>query len=90
MNSRDTTLHLQYLPHRIRQDLTFTNQHIRILASVGCADPDTCMKVCGSTVGCSNIAYSALVQNLMPTGKLLMGAQSCLLIYKKTVLKFLE
>ena len=90
MNSRDTTLHLQYLPHHIRQDLTFTNQHIRILASVGCADPDTCMKVCGSTVGCSNIAYSALVQNLMPTGKILMCAQSCLLIYKKTVLKFLE
>ena len=81
MNSRDTTIHLQYLLHRIRQNLTYTNQQIHILASVGCADPDTCMKVCGSTVGCSNIAYSALVQNLMPTGKIFMCAQSCLLMY---------
>lgn len=37
--------------------------------SVGCADEETCMKACGSPVGCSNVAYPALVLEVMPNGK---------------------
>jgi hypothetical protein len=40
--------------------------------TVGCADPDTCMKVCDSKNGCSNIAYPMLIMTLMPVGKFLM------------------
>lgn len=36
--------------------------------TVGCADPDTCMKVCDSKNGCSNIAYPVLIMELMPVG----------------------
>ncbi|XP_022542121.1 sodium/glucose cotransporter 5 [Astyanax mexicanus] len=36
--------------------------------SVGCVDPDECMKVCGAEVGCSNIAFPKLVIELMPSG----------------------
>ncbi|XP_061405543.1 sodium/mannose cotransporter SLC5A10 isoform X2 [Lethenteron reissneri] len=36
--------------------------------SVGCVDPGECRKVCGSEVGCSNIAYPKLVIELMPSG----------------------
>ncbi|XP_069121206.1 sodium/myo-inositol cotransporter 2-like isoform X2 [Argopecten irradians] len=36
--------------------------------TVACSDADTCMEVCGSTTGCSNIAYPSLVINLMPPG----------------------
>lgn len=35
---------------------------------VACADPDTCMKVCDSKNGCSNIAYPLLIMELMPVG----------------------
>ncbi|KAJ6650323.1 hypothetical protein lerEdw1_013393 [Lerista edwardsae] len=35
---------------------------------VGCVDPDICEKVCGTKVGCSNIAYPKLVMELMPAG----------------------
>lgn len=38
--------------------------------TVGCADPEVCMSVCGSESGCSNIAYPTLVINLMPAGKM--------------------
>lgn len=38
--------------------------------SVGCVDPDECVRVCGAEVGCSNIAYPKLVIELMPSGKL--------------------
>uniref|UniRef100_A0A674JMT5 Sodium/mannose cotransporter SLC5A10 n=1 Tax=Terrapene triunguis TaxID=2587831 RepID=A0A674JMT5_9SAUR len=33
-----------------------------------CVDPDECVRVCGSEVGCSNIAYPKLVVELMPSG----------------------
>ncbi|XP_016367124.1 sodium/glucose cotransporter 4-like [Sinocyclocheilus rhinocerous] len=33
---------------------------------VGCVDPEECMKICGASVGCSNIAYPKLVMELMP------------------------
>ncbi|XP_033732589.1 sodium/glucose cotransporter 4-like [Pecten maximus] len=36
--------------------------------TVACSDAETCMEVCGSTTGCSNIAYPSLVINLMPPG----------------------
>ncbi|XP_026857147.2 sodium/glucose cotransporter 4 [Electrophorus electricus] len=35
---------------------------------VGCVEPDQCLKICGATVGCSNIAYPKLVVELMPVG----------------------
>lgn len=35
---------------------------------VACVDPKKCMEICGSAVGCSNIAYPELVLELMPTG----------------------
>lgn len=35
---------------------------------VGCVDPEKCFKICGATVGCSNIAYPKLVMELMPVG----------------------
>ncbi|KAM3841602.1 sodium/glucose cotransporter 4 isoform 2-T2 [Vipera latastei] len=35
---------------------------------VGCVDPAICEKVCGTKVGCSNIAYPKLVMELMPVG----------------------
>lgn len=36
---------------------------------VGCVDPIECQRICGATVGCSNIAYPKLVVELMPVGK---------------------
>ncbi|XP_043349509.1 sodium/glucose cotransporter 5 isoform X2 [Dermochelys coriacea] len=36
--------------------------------TVSCVDPDECVRVCGSEVGCSNIAYPKLVVELMPSG----------------------
>ncbi|KAH9507883.1 Sodium/glucose cotransporter 4 [Bulinus truncatus] len=35
---------------------------------IACADPDTCMKICGNAAGCSNIAYPLLVLRKMPLG----------------------
>ncbi|XP_072036897.1 sodium/myo-inositol cotransporter 2-like [Amphiura filiformis] len=35
---------------------------------VACVDPEVCKEVCGTEVGCSNIAYSKLVLELMPIG----------------------
>uniref|UniRef100_H0WR46 Solute carrier family 5 member 9 n=1 Tax=Otolemur garnettii TaxID=30611 RepID=H0WR46_OTOGA len=35
---------------------------------VGCVDPDICQRICGTRVGCSNIAYPKLVMALMPVG----------------------
>uniref|UniRef100_A0A671V1Q8 Sodium/mannose cotransporter SLC5A10 n=1 Tax=Sparus aurata TaxID=8175 RepID=A0A671V1Q8_SPAAU len=36
--------------------------------SVGCVDPEECVRVCGAEVGCSNIAFPTLVIELMPSG----------------------
>ncbi|PWA22438.1 hypothetical protein CCH79_00020482 [Gambusia affinis] len=33
---------------------------------VGCVDPALCQRICGASVGCSNIAYPKLVVELMP------------------------
>ncbi|XP_026178860.1 sodium/glucose cotransporter 4 isoform X5 [Mastacembelus armatus] len=35
---------------------------------VGCVDPVVCQRICGASVGCSNIAYPKLVIELMPVG----------------------
>ncbi|XP_058142004.1 sodium/glucose cotransporter 2 isoform X3 [Dasypus novemcinctus] len=35
---------------------------------VACVVPEVCQRVCGTEVGCSNIAYPRLVVNLMPNG----------------------
>uniref|UniRef100_A0A4W4EF64 Sodium/myo-inositol cotransporter 2 n=1 Tax=Electrophorus electricus TaxID=8005 RepID=A0A4W4EF64_ELEEL len=35
---------------------------------VACADPEACKKVCGNSVGCSDIAYAKLVMELLPSG----------------------
>ncbi|XP_077439896.1 sodium/glucose cotransporter 4 isoform X2 [Vanacampus margaritifer] len=35
---------------------------------VACVDPAVCQRVCGTPVGCSNIAYPKLVVELMPVG----------------------
>ncbi len=36
---------------------------------VGCSTAESCMDVCGSTSGCSNVAFPNLVLNVMPIGK---------------------
>ena len=36
--------------------------------TVGCSDPVTCMRVCDSPNGCSNIAYPTLIMHVMPVG----------------------
>ncbi|XP_064449096.1 sodium/glucose cotransporter 2 isoform X4 [Mirounga angustirostris] len=36
---------------------------------VACVAPEVCKRVCGTEVGCSNIAYPRLVVKLMPNGK---------------------
>ncbi|XP_053326822.1 sodium/glucose cotransporter 5 [Spea bombifrons] len=36
--------------------------------TVGCVVPEVCVEVCGTEVGCSNIAYPKLVIELMPSG----------------------
>lgn len=36
---------------------------------VGCVVPEVCKQVCGTEVGCSNIAYPKLVVSVMPSGK---------------------
>ncbi|XP_064425479.1 sodium/glucose cotransporter 2 [Latimeria chalumnae] len=35
---------------------------------VACVVPEECQRICGTEVGCSNIAYPKLVVTLMPTG----------------------
>ncbi|XP_067912088.1 sodium/myo-inositol cotransporter 2 isoform X3 [Heterodontus francisci] len=35
---------------------------------VACADADTCRRICGNAVGCSDIAYPKLVMELLPGG----------------------
>ncbi|XP_060138780.1 sodium/mannose cotransporter SLC5A10-like [Zootoca vivipara] len=41
---------------------------VSVSDAVGCVDPEECSRVCGSEVGCSNIAYPKLVIELMPSG----------------------
>lgn len=50
-----------YIKDDIRRKICFPD-------TVGCADPDTCMKVCENPSGCSNIAYPSLILGLAPVG----------------------
>ncbi|XP_042863337.1 sodium/glucose cotransporter 4-like [Penaeus japonicus] len=61
------TSYLKFLPLWL---LVFPGMAARILypERVACADPEECIKICGSPGGCSNIAYPELVLNLLPTG----------------------
>ena len=36
---------------------------------VACATGESCKEVCGSVVGCSNVAFPKLVLEIMPIGK---------------------
>ena len=45
------------------------NSNIFVLDRVACSVPEKCMEICGSKVGCTNIAYPELVLRLMPTGE---------------------
>ncbi|XP_057675341.1 sodium/glucose cotransporter 1 isoform X2 [Corythoichthys intestinalis] len=50
--------------------IVFPGMISRILYTdvVACVDPNECIKHCGTSVGCTNIAYPKLVVNLMPDG----------------------
>lgn len=50
--------------------LVFPGMISRVLYTdeVGCAVPSECERICGSSVGCTNIAYPLLVLRLMPIG----------------------
>uniref|UniRef100_A0A671UAU4 Sodium/glucose cotransporter 2 n=1 Tax=Sparus aurata TaxID=8175 RepID=A0A671UAU4_SPAAU len=39
-----------------------------MISRVGCVVPEVCKRVCGTEVGCSNIAYPKLVVSVMPNG----------------------
>lgn len=45
--------------------------------SVGCVDPEECVRVCGAEVGCSNIAFPKLVIELMPSGEIKAAFSTC-------------
>ncbi|XP_073334326.1 sodium/glucose cotransporter 1 [Pagrus major] len=50
--------------------MVFPGMISRILYAdvVACVDPEECLKYCGASVGCTNIAYPKLVVDLMPNG----------------------
>ncbi|XP_060917654.1 sodium/glucose cotransporter 1 [Labrus mixtus] len=50
--------------------MVFPGMISRILYTdvVACVDPDECQKLCGASVGCTNVAYAKLVVDLMPNG----------------------
>uniref|UniRef100_A0A4W5KBK5 Sodium/glucose cotransporter 1 n=1 Tax=Hucho hucho TaxID=62062 RepID=A0A4W5KBK5_9TELE len=50
--------------------MVFPGMISRILYTdeVACVEPEECLKYCGATVGCTNIAYPKLVLDLMPNG----------------------
>lgn len=52
----------------INLDIEVTSLHY-IVDRVACSVPEKCMEICGSAVGCTNIAYPELVLKLMPTGQ---------------------
>lgn len=59
--------YLKFLPLWL---IVFPGMIARILFpdKVGCATPSECKEICGSTKGCTNIAYPLLVLEIMPTG----------------------
>lgn len=59
--------YLKFLPLWL---LVFPGMAARVLYKdkVACASPPLCKKLCGSPGGCTNVAYSELVLNLLPPG----------------------
>lgn len=59
--------YLKFLPLWL---IVFPGMIARIMFpdDVACADPEICKEVCGSTKGCTNIAFPRLVLKVMPTG----------------------
>lgn len=59
--------YLKFLPLWL---IVFPGMIARIMFpdDVACADPEVCKEVCGSTKGCTNIAFPRLVLKVMPTG----------------------
>lgn len=53
---------------RIQSQVRFQPTH-SLADEVACVVPEVCKRVCGTEVGCSNIAYPRLVVKLMPNGK---------------------
>lgn len=49
--------------------LCVNDLRLHISDTVGCVDPEECVRVCGAEVGCSNIAFPKLVIELMPSGE---------------------
>jgi len=35
---------------------------------IGCTEPSECLRFCGSSKGCSNVAYPKLIIDMMPDG----------------------
>ncbi|XP_048407895.1 sodium/myo-inositol cotransporter 2-like isoform X2 [Stegostoma tigrinum] len=60
-------VYLKILPVFI---MVFPGMISRVLFAdeVACADADTCRRVCGNQIGCSDIAYPKLVMELLPGG----------------------
>ncbi|MCL4127735.1 UNVERIFIED_CONTAM: hypothetical protein GTU68_006136 [Idotea baltica] len=58
---------LKFLPILL---IVFPGMCARILFpnEVACVDPEKCKKICGSSTGCTNVAYIKLVLELLPTG----------------------
>merc|ERR1719195_1282403 len=50
--------------------MIFPGMAARVLFTdeVACADPEECLRICGSRSGCTNIAFVKLVTELMPVG----------------------
>ncbi len=51
------------------KSISETNVCLFVSDEIACVDPAECNYYCGTSVGCSNIAYPKLVLDLMPNGK---------------------
>jgi len=69
-NAKAGTLLAGYLKFLPLWLIVFPGMIARILFpdEVACGDPQSCMDVCGSEKGCTNIAFPRLVLKIMPTG----------------------
>lgn len=56
--------------HGLTDDMMIIGMIARIFFAdeLACIGPEHCMQVCGSTAGCSNMAYPRLVMSVMPPG----------------------
>lgn len=61
-------IHTKY-PLRLILQIFFTRLMWVFADEVACADPELCKQICGNSVGCSDIAYTKLVMELLPAGQ---------------------